>query len=193
LVFVYGTLRRGRLNHHHLESGPPKVFFLGRAETVDRFPFVIGTQFRVPYLLDRKGEGKYVTGEIYAVDDEILERLDILEGVPNYYNRIEIEVSVLPEEVPFGSDRSLFHHISLASGKTITVNCYFRIRYDSELANLPAISDYTDEYAREYVPRHLRGTGTSMLQMQRTFNQKESDAAAEASQHLQVSRRTRVA
>ena len=38
-------------------------------------------------MLDAVGEGNLICGEIYSVDQEGLDSLDILEGVPKHYQR----------------------------------------------------------------------------------------------------------
>ena len=83
LVFVYGTLKKGFGNHRLLE----KAHFLGeaylrRTKMVDlgAYPAVI------------TGGKKDVMGEIYQVDDETLARLDRLEGHPSFYERRQVKV-----------------------------------------------------------------------------------------------------
>jgi len=55
--------------------------------------FILGAQ-RVPWLVDRPGEGEHVIGEVYAVDDRVLADMDRLEQVddPGWYTRREIRV-----------------------------------------------------------------------------------------------------
>lgn len=87
LVFVYGTLRRSRGNHQLLEG----AHFYGVGTTrqkyamylVGGYPYAISTEPRYP-----------IVGELYGVDDEILRRLDKLEGHPCYYARSEVAVIV---------------------------------------------------------------------------------------------------
>jgi gamma-glutamylcyclotransferase (GGCT)/AIG2-like uncharacterized protein YtfP len=46
-----------------------------------------------PYVIRRDQElGKHVKGEVYEVDKETLSRLDMLEGVPTHYKRINAYV-----------------------------------------------------------------------------------------------------
>ena len=78
-VFVYGTLRRGQWNHHLLDSSK----FVGMARTKKRYA-LYGSG--VPYLSRTKALTQ-VAGEVYAVDDGTLERLDELEGHPKWYRR----------------------------------------------------------------------------------------------------------
>ena len=84
-VFVYGTLKRGRHNNSIL--GPSQ--FLGVFLTERRFTMYDGKGF--PYVVPEGSTS--VIGELYEVDDKILERLDWLEGVrANHYKRIETKV-----------------------------------------------------------------------------------------------------
>jgi len=75
LVFVYGTLKRGGSNHHHL-AGQTLV---GSARTAPGFRLyeVGGYPGMIPQSLDRDG----VQGEVWRVSAECLARLDELEGL----------------------------------------------------------------------------------------------------------------
>jgi gamma-glutamylaminecyclotransferase len=57
-VFVYGTLKQGEPNHHWM-TDTSKGFsrFLGDGRTVKKYPLVIGTNFNIPFILDRPGHG----------------------------------------------------------------------------------------------------------------------------------------
>jgi len=82
-VFVYGTLKRGGSNHSLLESSSE---FLGEALTVPTYKMV-ATSF--PVIMP-DATGKPVAGEIYAVDDATLARLDQLEREGHSYDRVAI-------------------------------------------------------------------------------------------------------
>lgn len=78
-VFVYGTLRRGQPAHDFLA----KQRFVGEARTIAAFELVdLGAY---PGLV-RGGETS-VVGEVWAVDDSTLARLDRYEGHPHLYLR----------------------------------------------------------------------------------------------------------
>ncbi|MFA0012446.1 gamma-glutamylcyclotransferase [Vibrio lentus] len=82
LVFVYGTLRQGQSNHHYLQH----CELLGRFDTPETFAlFDLGAY---PAMIFGK---KSVAGEVYIINDEILESLDRLEDVPVEYRREQIE------------------------------------------------------------------------------------------------------
>ncbi|WP_293444782.1 gamma-glutamylcyclotransferase family protein [Persephonella sp.] len=84
LVFVYGTLKKGKRLHHYLE----KSYFFGEGYIegyemymVDWYPAVV------------KGKGK-VYGEVYAVDQKTLNVLDKIEDEGRLYKRIKENVKM---------------------------------------------------------------------------------------------------
>jgi gamma-glutamylcyclotransferase (GGCT)/AIG2-like uncharacterized protein YtfP len=89
-VFVYGTLKEGHGNHGaYLEgnSGATKLgrcFISGAIGIADLgfFPCVVKTTDGV----DRK-----VCGEVYVVDSNTFDALDMLEGHPDWYKREQVE------------------------------------------------------------------------------------------------------
>lgn len=81
IVFVYGTLKEGKYNHHFLDGAEP----LGEARTTKDYSLQIDS---LPFM--QKVPGKGVVGELYRIDDAILERLDYLEGHPRFYTRCPI-------------------------------------------------------------------------------------------------------
>ena len=91
LVFVYGTLRQGNCNHQLM--GAARCFGVG--STRDRFAMYIVSGY--PYVT--AAEERYpIMGELYAVDGEMLKKLDKMEGHPHFYVRREIAVDVGGEE-----------------------------------------------------------------------------------------------
>lgn len=94
-VFVYGTLKRGEPNHHLLadaDNGYAK--FICKGSTNRRFPLIVATRYNIPFLLDKPGTGSYVTGEIYEVDDPLMEQLDVLEDYRKLYDRQIEDINV---------------------------------------------------------------------------------------------------
>jgi gamma-glutamylaminecyclotransferase len=95
-VFVYGTLKRGHGNHRLLEGS----VFLGRDTlrtpghfvSLGGFPGLVRTRDDLVQCT-RAVPGRQVGGEVYAVDDATLARLDRLEGHPQFYERREVIVS----------------------------------------------------------------------------------------------------
>lgn len=87
-LFVYGTLKSSEASHSVLQNttnGYSK--FWCKATTTIKMPLVIGTRYHIPFLLNKRGVGNYVTGEIYEVDDQMMEVLDHLEDCQRLYKR----------------------------------------------------------------------------------------------------------
>ncbi|MFC3286048.1 gamma-glutamylcyclotransferase family protein [Litchfieldella rifensis] len=78
LLFVYGTLKRGFINH---DGYLAKARFLDTARTCEPFPLVLQGASYTPVLVDTGGRGHRVQGELYRVDNPILDELDRLEEV----------------------------------------------------------------------------------------------------------------
>ncbi|GJD11598.1 Gamma-glutamylaminecyclotransferase [Galdieria sulphuraria] len=132
-VFVYGTLKRSFPNSHLLEDG---ALFEGDFMTCDKYPLVIGGPYYSPYLLDMKGYGNNVRGELYRVSSESLKELDKLENVGVNYTRRVIPIYSV-------KDRSFI----------VKAFAYLKCNYTDELLQTKWLSDYQD---RRYVPRQLR-------------------------------------
>lgn len=88
LVAVYGTLRKGFNNHGLLASAR----FLGAGDTIGRYAMACDG---IPYVSSEEREdGHNLHVEVYAVDDATLERLDSLEGHPDWYHRKEVPIKL---------------------------------------------------------------------------------------------------
>ncbi len=84
-VFVYGTLKRGFWNHRLLSDG--RACFIGR----DRVKGQMHSLGAFPSVaLTTKGT---VHGEVYEVTADTLARLDLIEGVPRFYQRTRVRMS----------------------------------------------------------------------------------------------------
>jgi gamma-glutamylcyclotransferase (GGCT)/AIG2-like uncharacterized protein YtfP len=79
VIFVYGTLRRGQSNHAELGNAR----FLREVATAPRYELVDLGEY--PALLESGSTA--VLGELYEVDEDLLARLDVFEGVPALYQR----------------------------------------------------------------------------------------------------------
>ena len=86
LVFVYGTLRRGGVRSMSLIF--PHSKFIADAK-VSGSLYDLGAH---PGLLLNESNS-LVTGEVYEVDDEILNKLDDIEASSNYW-RQQVEISL---------------------------------------------------------------------------------------------------
>ena len=87
LVLVYGSLKKGFHNHrllnrsHFMKGGKiPMPFTM---INLGAFPGLIPTKHRVE---------EYSICELYLVDDKTFKQLDLLEGYPNFYNRVLVDV-----------------------------------------------------------------------------------------------------
>lgn len=65
LVLVYGTLKRGQPQEKvTTDESNGKATFVGRGQTVSKYPLVIGSKFNIPYLLLKEGVGNVCYFEI---------------------------------------------------------------------------------------------------------------------------------
>ena len=84
LIFVYGSLRKGMGLNPVLDSSE----HIGLAFTMPKYTMYDLGAF--PCLTDN---GKtLIVGDLYSVDSDTLLQLDVIEGVPNLYQRKEIEI-----------------------------------------------------------------------------------------------------
>jgi gamma-glutamylcyclotransferase (GGCT)/AIG2-like uncharacterized protein YtfP len=80
LVFVYGTLRSGQANHHHLAG----CRFCGEARLPSLALYNLGP---FPMAIPSNNPAAILQGELYAVSGAKLEELDRFEGAPRLYER----------------------------------------------------------------------------------------------------------
>ena len=83
-LFIYGTLKRGQVNHHLLAEES----YLGPATTLPRFRLLNLGWY--PGLALCEDKGRAIEGELWEVSDACLEALDAYEG--SEYERRMIEV-----------------------------------------------------------------------------------------------------
>ena len=86
-IAVYGTLKKGYHNNYILGNAK----FVGCGNLSDRYPLEVKG---LPYLYNDKGVGEFVEVEVYDVDDQLLSRVDQLEGHPNWYKREKVLVDM---------------------------------------------------------------------------------------------------
>jgi gamma-glutamylcyclotransferase (GGCT)/AIG2-like uncharacterized protein YtfP len=86
-IFVYGTLREGSGNWRGLLA-PLKG---KEAKTNQKYRMLSYGGFPAVYKVEENGV--QITGELFVIDDPTLERVDLLEGNPTWYNREEIKVT----------------------------------------------------------------------------------------------------
>ena len=90
-VFTYGSLMRGLHNHHLLSSAQ----LLGAARTAASSYVLVDSGLGFPFAIDAASrETRHprtaLLGECYAVDDATLEKMDVLEGHPDWYRRKQV-------------------------------------------------------------------------------------------------------
>ena len=93
-VFVYGTLRQGHSNNNLLRN---EVFF-AEAKKVERYTMVDAACRAFPAGV-MEPPTCTIHGDLYAVTDETLARLDRLEGTPHHYQRRRVLVETDEETV----------------------------------------------------------------------------------------------
>lgn len=133
LVFVFGTLKQGFPLH---DSGLKGSRFLYRCKTVAPYPLVIAGPYFAPMMFDEPGTGLRVVGELYAVDDAGLARLDAIEsvGIPG---NLRSPISVAP----------------LHKGPPVAAFAYMKSRLLAKPIHATDISDYQD---RRFITRAQR-------------------------------------
>jgi len=91
-VFVYGSLKTGFGNNHILQV---KGSSFVADDVINGFDMYAMGGF--PGIVVNPSAGKGISGEVWKVDDEVLQRLNSLEGFrgqddpSNFYNRVEVE------------------------------------------------------------------------------------------------------
>jgi len=95
---------------------------VGPATMIERLPLVIATKYNIPMLLDCEGAGHQVEGEVYKIDQRMLEHLDVLEAHPRLYSR-------------------RLHQIQVG-GDTLSCWVYIVQGYKKEFLKLPHLSRY---------------------------------------------------
>lgn len=130
-IFVYGTLKQGQPNYH-IMTDPKlgKALFKGRGRTVDKYPLVIAHKDNIPFLLEVPGTGHHINGQIYSVDDQMLQFLDEFEECPDMYQRTIKRIEILEWE---GKDDSPEER---AAAKTIECFIYSTTSYKPEWLSL---------------------------------------------------------
>lgn len=86
LVGVYGSLRKGFGNSHCLFDSE----YVDKVKTTDKFLMYDVGFYPVVFKPAEEGVGSQLTLELYEVDGDTLAKLDLLEGVPDFYDRYEI-------------------------------------------------------------------------------------------------------
>ncbi|XP_061374917.1 putative gamma-glutamylcyclotransferase At3g02910 [Gastrolobium bilobum] len=150
MIFAYGTLKEGLPNHALMEELMDKddAVLVGTYFTRQPYPLVCGPH-GIPYLINLTGPGQRVKGEVYAVSDSALVRLDEFEGVSaGYYERLPV---VAVEE----------------GGESVEAEAYFGHRSFGEVLwkvkGEMGLREYGEKEAREYVRKEDRPGGRNNI------------------------------
>ncbi|CAM4504469.1 unnamed protein product [Leuciscus chuanchicus] len=134
-VFVYGTLKKSQPNDFIMKDHTKgQADFVAYARTVDRYPLVIATKNNIPFLLNVPGMGQRVHGEIYSVDQKMLEFLDEFESCPQMYQRSLIRLEV--QDGPGGGEHTP------KAGSSVEAFVYSTKTYESEWLQKPTYESY---------------------------------------------------
>lgn len=99
LIFVYGTLKEGFPNFFR----NPGQRVGGLYRTVQPYPFYVvklHNEDRAPWLMNSPGQGHPVAGQVFEVDADTLQAMDVFEevGLPCGYTRVELELEAQDED-----------------------------------------------------------------------------------------------
>lgn len=83
-VFVYGTLKRGHGNNTAISDQT----YLGRCAITG--PFTMINLGYYPGVVRTTGASNRIFGEVWRVDTDSLNIMDMIEGHPNFYERIKV-------------------------------------------------------------------------------------------------------
>ncbi|XP_034533312.1 gamma-glutamylaminecyclotransferase-like [Notolabrus celidotus] len=152
-VFVYGTLKRGQPNNYRMfDTSNGKAELIASASTTQKYPLIITTQHNIPFLLNIPGQGHRVRGEIYKVDDKMLEFLDDFESVPQMYQRTLVKLEVEEwEGKGEGEER-------LAGGSMTEAFVYSTTTYQPDWPSLQSYGSYDayGDHGLQYETREAR-------------------------------------
>jgi gamma-glutamylcyclotransferase (GGCT)/AIG2-like uncharacterized protein YtfP len=87
VLYFYGTLKTGGQSHHLLAGAA----FLGAARTLPLYR-MYAISWHPGLVLDQ-ANGTTIHGELWAVDDVLLSRLDEFEGVPELFTREAVAIA----------------------------------------------------------------------------------------------------
>ncbi len=110
-IFVYGTLRKTDVRNSVLDSSE----FLGSYKSIPKYTmYSLGAFPCITF-----GGKTSIVGEVYAVDDYTLDRLDMIEGHPNFYTRMPIELLDNNTEISSVNSQAYFIVNNEPTGKSI--------------------------------------------------------------------------
>ena len=87
LIFVYGSLKRGYRNEAFLYEAKS----LGKAKTLKKYPLIVNKNEYYPYLINKKGFGHEIIGELYRIKKDCLIELDRFEATEFKRQKIKVQ------------------------------------------------------------------------------------------------------
>ncbi len=101
-IFVYGSLTKPHWNNSLLDA----CEYLGSYKTISMFDLM--QDAALPYL---SPSGIYaVWGEVYEINETVLERLDWMEGHPTWYVRTPLSLQEAPWEGTELAEAYMYYH-----------------------------------------------------------------------------------
>jgi gamma-glutamylcyclotransferase (GGCT)/AIG2-like uncharacterized protein YtfP len=89
LYFIYGTLKRDFSNNYVLEGD--NAVFIKEVKTKHKYPLYID-YMNYPCLINFKGKGNIIKGELWDIPKDKVHNIDYFEGVPELYYSDNIEI-----------------------------------------------------------------------------------------------------
>lgn len=136
-LFVFGTLKEDFPNSH-LNQGHR---IPGTFTTLEPYPLYLVGERHSPWLINEPGQGETVQGELYQVNEQQLEMMDILERIHlnDGYQRMTINVQ------------------QIETSKTLEAFCYLKShqQLNKDEIRLGPLSFYNHEHAQYYQFRKI--------------------------------------
>uniref|UniRef100_A0A224YDS3 Gamma-glutamylcyclotransferase family protein n=1 Tax=Rhipicephalus zambeziensis TaxID=60191 RepID=A0A224YDS3_9ACAR len=186
LVFTYGTLKCGQPNHHILTN--PKngqATLVSTAKTFKKWPLVLVSSYEIPCLLPLEDVGYEVSGEVYLVDDRMLDTLDSLESHPDVYVRRQEDVLLLSSQPhssnPVAEEKPLSGTApSAEAGERLKTWIYFVRKVERKHLSLPFVPSYAQRVA---YPTFTGEKEESLMFLDKEFRHVAADDSCRAEAH----------
>lgn len=148
LVFVYGTLKE-HFPNFHVNTG---IRIEGEFCTKESYPLYLEGERHVPWLVLNTGNGYRIQGELYRVNQQTMDAMDILEsiGQSNGYHKVQIPIVCSYDAVVDNSKKEEVKEEVLAF-------VYVKLLQQLQGAHikLGPFKEYTLEHALLYQPRYI--------------------------------------
>uniref|UniRef100_A0A1B6C236 Gamma-glutamylcyclotransferase family protein n=1 Tax=Clastoptera arizonana TaxID=38151 RepID=A0A1B6C236_9HEMI len=97
-MFFYGTMKKGEPEHYWLKDNfNGESTFITEGLTTLKYPLVILGEYNIPTVLNYRGLGHQIFGEVYELDDIMFDKLDDIEGAVHAKVRIEEDILYVTE------------------------------------------------------------------------------------------------